>query len=161
MLTTERINAVNIRDIHQYTDVAFEKLAHHGLEIFFTQVFEHRFFHADMHPGNVLIDITNPKLPKYIAIDFGIIGIISEQDQYYLIESFLAIYHRDYARIAKLHIEADWVDSKTDPLKFENALRGVCEPIFSLPIAKVSIANIMQQIMHASKSFKLKMHPNY
>jgi ubiquinone biosynthesis protein len=159
MLTTERINAVNIRDIHQYTDVAYEKLAHHGLEIFFTQVFEHRFFHADMHPGNVLIDITNPKFPKYIAIDFGIIGIISEQDQYYLIESFLAIYHRDYARIAKLHIEADWVDSTTDPLKFENALRGVCEPIFSLPIAKVSIANIMQQIMHASKSFKLKMQP--
>lgn len=159
LLTMERIYGTNIDQVCELPEVDKKTLAYNGVSIFFTQVFKHRFFHADMHPGNVFIDHKDPASPKYIAIDFGIVGVISHNDQYYLAESFLGFSKRDYARIAKLHIEAGWVDPDTDVVKFETAIRYVCEPIFSRTIEEISIAELMHRLIEASKPFKLHIQP--
>ncbi|MDC3180793.1 AarF/UbiB family protein [Gammaproteobacteria bacterium] len=157
ILVTELIKAVNLRDIHKYHLPNITQLATNGLEIFLTQVFEHRFFHADMHPGNIFIDISNPQYPKYIAIDFGIIGIINEVHQYYLVEIFIGLYRRDYAKVTNLFIRAKWVNPNINAHHFESALRGVCEPIFAIPIGDISMAELMQQLILASKQFGLQL----
>jgi ubiquinone biosynthesis protein len=159
MLVTEYIDAINIRDIHSNPLPNMSQFAINGLEIFFTQVFEHRFFHADMHPGNILVDTKHPHNPKYIAIDFGIVGVISEHDQYYLIEIFIALYHRHYAKVAKLLVQAEWVEKTSHIHQLESMLRGVCEPIFALPISEISMSELMQQLILASKHFNLKLQP--
>lgn len=156
ILTSERIYAPNMNQINSIPNVDKKKLAYFGINIFFTQVFKHRFFHADMHPGNVLVDV---HAPKYIPIDFGICGVLSETDQYYLCENFLAFYQRDYTKIAKLHIESGWVASDTDLCHFESALRYVCEPIFAKPLAELSIAELMHRLVEACKPFNLKIQP--
>ncbi|MEC7030980.1 MAG: AarF/UbiB family protein [Pseudomonadota bacterium] len=159
IMTVERIRGIAIDEIPSDPSINRKQLAYNGVSIFFTQVFKHRFFHADMHPGNVFVDITQPDQPKYMAVDFGIVGVLSPTDQYYLAESFLGFYKKDYTRIAQLHIEAGWVCRKTDIVKFETAIRHVCEPIFSRTIEEISIAELMQRLVEVSKPFDLNIQP--
>ena len=145
VLVMERIYGTPIRDtealVEQQTDM--ERLAAMGVEIFFTQVFTHNFFHADMHPGNIFVDTDNPKAPKYIAVDFGIMGTLSQTDKRYLAENFLAFFQRDYYKVAKLHVESGWVPSHTRVDEFESAIRSVCEPIFEKPLKEISFGQLL------------------
>ena len=159
IMTVEKVVGTPIDEITTIKNINLKQLAYNGVSIFFTQVFEHRFFHADMHPGNVLIDVEDPLNPKYVAIDFGIVGTLSPTDQYYLAENFLAFYHRNYTRIAQLHIESGWVGPNTDIVKFEAAIRHVCEPIFAKTIEEISIAELMQRLIEVSRPFDLKIQP--
>ena len=111
-----------------------ERLAENGVEIFFTQVFRHNFFHADMHPGNIFVNVEDPENPKYAAVDFGIVGTLNPEDKQYLAENFLAFFERDYHRIAKLHLDSGWVPDGTRIDQLETAVRTVCEPIFNKPL---------------------------
>lgn len=157
ILTIEYINALPIDSLNKLSEAHRKKLAYDGVSIFFTQVFKHRFFHADMHPGNVLILMSDP--PQYAAVDFGIVGNLSKHDHYYLAESFLAFHQRNYTRIAELYIEAGWVDKETAVIQFESSIRHVCEPIFSKKIEDISIAELMHQVVEASKSFNVHLQP--
>ena len=133
IMVMERIHGIIVSQIDELrargTDIA--KLAENGVEIFFTQVFRHNFFHADMHPGNIFVQVDDPKNPRYAAVDFGIVGTLQPRDQHYLAENFMAFFDRDYARIAALHIESGWVPRGTRIDELESAVRTVCEPIFN------------------------------
>ena len=132
VMTMERIHAVNIADDQAIAEANtnMRVLAERGVEIFFTQVFRDSFFHADMHPGNIFVYLDNPELPRYCAIDFGIMGSLTPEDQHYLAENFLAFFNRDYRRVAELHVESGWVPADTRVTDFEAAIRKVSEPIF-------------------------------
>ncbi|PCJ89319.1 MAG: ubiquinone biosynthesis regulatory protein kinase UbiB [Thiotrichaceae bacterium] len=161
VLVMERIYGTPIRDIaalkEQGTDM--ERLAALGVEIFFTQVFSHNFFHADMHPGNIFVDIENPKLPKYIAVDFGIMGTLSQTDKRYLAENFLAFFQRDYYKVAKLHVESGWVPSHTRVDEFESAIRSVCEPIFEKPLKEISFGQLLLRLFQTARRFNMEVQP--
>lgn len=159
VLTLEKIQGIPIDEIQDLSLEDRKTLAHNGIEIFFTQVLEHRFFHADMHPGNVFILPGDP--PRYAAVDFGIVGCLSPEDQYYLSENFLAFHHRDYTKIAKLHIEAGWVSPNTPIVPLESAIRHVCEPIFSKNIEDISISDLLSRLIEASKPFELNIQPQF
>ena len=141
----ERVYGVPINQIVELNrrEVDLRVLPHKGVETFFTQVFEHNFFHADMHPGNILIDTTDPANAKYIALDCAIIGSLTEADQNYLAQSLLAFLNRDYHRVVELHLESGWVPAETDPGEFEKVIREVCEPIFAKPLAEISFAEFV------------------
>ena len=132
VMVMERIYGVPVSDLDTLrakgTDM--KKLAERGTEIFFTQVFRDRFFHADMHPGNIFIDISNPAEPRYIGIDCGIIGTLEPEDQYYLASNLLAFFKRDYRKVAQLHVDSGWIPSDTPVGELEAAIRTVCEPDF-------------------------------
>jgi ubiquinone biosynthesis protein len=134
-------------------------LAENGVEIFFTQVFRHNFFHADMHPGNIFVIVTDPEKPKYAAVDFGIVGTLSPSDQNYLAENFLAFFDRDYHRIAKLHLESGWVPEGTRIDQLETAVRTVCEPIFNKPLAEISFAQVLMRLFRVAKRFDVEIQP--
>ncbi|VAW53704.1 Ubiquinone biosynthesis regulatory protein kinase UbiB [hydrothermal vent metagenome] len=161
VLVMERIYGIPIRDIkalkEQGTDM--ERLAAMGVEIFFTQVFSHNFFHADMHPGNIFVDIENPKLPQYIAVDFGIMGTLSQTDKRYLAENFLAFFQRDYYKVAKLHVESGWVPSHTRVDEFESAIRSVCEPIFEKPLKEISFGQLLLRLFQTARRFNMEVQP--
>jgi len=161
VLVMERIYGTSIRDIEalrqQNTDM--ERLAALGVEIFFTQVFTHNFFHADMHPGNIFVDIDNPAMPKYIAVDFGIIGTLSQTDKRYLAENFLAFFQRDYYKVAKLHVESGWVPSHTRVDEFESAIRSVCEPIFEKPLKEISFGQLLLRLFQTARRFDMEVQP--
>jgi len=161
VLVMERIYGLPIRDIdaleEQGTDM--ERLAAMGVEIFFTQVFSHNFFHADMHPGNIFVDIENPKRPKYIAVDFGIMGTLSQTDKRYLAENFLAFFQRDYYKVAKLHVESGWVPSHTRVDEFESAIRSVCEPIFEKPLKEISFGQLLLRLFQTARRFNMEVQP--
>jgi ubiquinone biosynthesis protein len=142
VLVQERIFGTPISDMEtlRAAGTNIQLLAENGVEIFFTQVFRHNFFHADMHPGNIFVMHEDPAKPKYAAVDFGIVGTLSPEDQRYLAENFLAFFDRDYHRIAKLHIDSGWVPSGTRVDQLESAVRTVCEPIFNKPLAEISFA---------------------
>ena len=161
VLVMERIYGTPIRDtealIEQQTDM--ERLAAMGVEIFFTQVFTHNFFHADMHPGNIFVDTDNPKAPKYIAVDFGIMGTLSQTDKRYLAENFLAFFQRDYYKVAKLHVESGWVPSHTRVDEFESAIRSVCEPIFEKPLKEISFGQLLLRLFQTARRFNMEVQP--
>jgi len=161
VLVMERIYGTPIRDIEslkaQGTDM--ERLAAMGVEIFFTQVFAHNFFHADMHPGNIFVDTDNPKSPKYIAVDFGIMGTLSQTDKRYLAENFLAFFQRDYYKVAKLHVESGWVPSHTRVDEFESAIRSVCEPIFEKPLKEISFGQLLLRLFQTARRFNMEVQP--
>ncbi|MBS0400757.1 MAG: ubiquinone biosynthesis regulatory protein kinase UbiB, partial [Proteobacteria bacterium] len=140
VMVMERIHGIIISHVEELrahgTDMA--RLAENGVEIFFTQVFSHNFFHADMHPGNIFVQVDDPQNPRYAAVDFGIVGTLQERDQHYLAENFMAFFERDYRRIARLHIESGWVPRGTRLDELESAVRTVCEPIFNKPLAEIS-----------------------
>jgi ubiquinone biosynthesis protein len=161
VLVMERIYGIPIRNVEtlqeQGTDM--ERLAALGVEIFFTQVFSHNFFHADMHPGNIFVDIEDPARPKYIAVDFGIMGTLSQTDKRYLAENFLAFFQRDYYKVAKLHVESGWVPSHTRVDEFESAIRSVCEPIFEKPLKEISFGQLLLRLFQTARRFNMEVQP--
>lgn len=161
VLVMERIHGINIGDtpkLHE-ANVNMQRLAANGVEIFFTQVFRHNFFHADMHPGNIFVDATDPEQPQYIAVDFGIVGSLSPRDQQYLAENFLAFFNRDYHRVARLHVESGWVAQGTRIDTVESAFRTVCEPIFNRPLKDISFGQFLVRLFTVARRFDMKVQP--
>ena len=161
VLTMERIYGIPISDVVKLkaSGANIKRLAENGVGIFFTQVFRHNFFHADMHPGNVFVDVTDPEKPRYIAVDFGIIGSLSEVDQQYLAENFLAFFRRDYRRVATLHIESGWVPAETRVDELEAAVRAVCEPIFNKPLKEISFGLVLLRLFETAREFHMEVQP--
>lgn len=161
LLVQERVFGAPISNIAllKQHNIDLELLATIGVEIFFTQVFRHSFFHADMHPGNILVDVSNPQLPRYIAIDFGIMGTLSPDDQRYLAENFLAFFNHDYRRVAELHIQSGWVPAETRMDEFESAIRSVCEPIFARPLKEISFGQLLLRLFQTARRFNMQIQP--
>jgi ubiquinone biosynthesis protein len=161
VMVMERINGIIVSQVEELrargTDIA--KLAENGVEIFFTQVFRHNFFHADMHPGNIFVQVDDPKNPRYAAVDFGIVGTLQPRDQHYLAENFLAFFNRDYARIAALHVESGWVPRGTRVDELESAVRTVCEPIFNKPLKEISFAQVLLRLFETARRFDMQVQP--
>ena len=139
--------------------VDFRRLAENGTKIFYTQAFQNGFFHADMHPGNILVDITDPANPRYAGVDFGIVGVLQERDIHYLGLNMLAFFRRDYALITRLHIESGWLPKSTRSDHFEQAVRSVCEPLHALPIAEVSFASLIVALFQVARRFSMVVQP--
>jgi len=161
VLVQERIYGTPISDMQTLRESGtnIQLLAENGVELFFTQVFRHNFFHADMHPGNIFVIHTDPEKPKYCAVDFGIVGTLSPEDQRYLAENFLAFFDRDYHRIAKLHIDSGWVPPGTRIDQLESAVRTVCEPIFNKPLAEISFAQVLMRLFRVAQRFDVEIQP--
>jgi ubiquinone biosynthesis protein len=161
VLVMERIRAVPISDIATLNSrgTNIKRLAENGVDIFFTQVFRHNFFHADMHPGNIFVDLGDPDNPRYVAVDFGIVGSLSEHDQHYLAENFLAFFQRDYRRVASLHVSSGWVPEDTRIDEFESAIRAVCEPIFNKPLKDISFGLVLLRLFETAKQFDMEVQP--
>ena len=161
VLVQERIYGIPIRDMKALKSAKtnIKVLAENGVEIFFTQVFRHNFFHADMHPGNIFVQVEDPKNPKYAAVDFGIMGTLSASDQYYLAENFLAFFDRDYYKIAKLHIDSGWVPPDTRIDELETAVRTVCDPIFNKPLSEISFAQVLLGLFETAQQFDMEIQP--
>jgi ubiquinone biosynthesis protein len=161
VMVMERIRGVPISDMQRLraagTDIA--KLAQNGVRIFFTQVFRHNFFHADMHPGNIFVLIEDPRNPRYAAVDFGIVGTLDPRDQQYLADNFLAVFDRDYRRVATLHVESGWVPAHTRVDEMESAIRTVCEPIFGRPLKDISFGHILLRLFEISRRFDMVIQP--
>jgi ubiquinone biosynthesis protein len=161
ILTIERISGIAVNNIAELraNNTDLRCLAERGVEIFFTQVFRDCFFHADMHPGNVWVSRTNPHNPQYLALDFGIMGTLSPNDQHYLAENFLAFFKRDYRRVAELHIESGWVPKHTRLDEFESAIRCVCEPIFARPLKDISFGKTLLRLFQTARRFDMQIQP--
>ena len=161
VLVQERIYGTPISEMATLhaANTNIQVLAENGVEIFFTQVFRHNFFHADMHPGNIFVITTDPQRPKYAAVDFGIVGTLSPEDQRYLAENFLAFFDRDYHRIAKLHLDSGWVPEGTRVDQLETAIRTVCEPIFNKPLAEISFAQLLMRLFRVAQRFNVEIQP--
>jgi ubiquinone biosynthesis protein len=161
LLVQERIYGTPISDIDglKAKGVNMARLAEIGVEIFFTQVFKHSFFHADMHPGNIMVDVHDPENPRYIAVDFGIMGTLSPDDQRYLAENFLAFFNHDYRRVAELHIQSGWVPANTRLDEFEAAIRSVCEPIFARPLKEISFGQLLLRLFQTARRFNMEVQP--
>jgi ubiquinone biosynthesis protein len=161
VMVMERIYGIPINDIEALRQAGANigKLASNGVEIFFTQVFRDNFFHADMHPGNIFVDISNLENPRYAAVDFGIVGTLDESDRRYLAANFLAFFDRDYYRVAKLHVDSGWVapDTRVDDL--ESAVRTVCEPIFNKPLKDISFGQVLIRLFRVARQFKMEVQP--
>ena len=161
VLVQERIHGIPISDMDalRAAGTNIERLAENGVEIFFTQVFRHNFFHADMHPGNIFVIVEDPENPQYAAVDFGIVGTLNPEDKQYLAENFLAFFERDYHRIAKLHLDSGWVpeDARIDQL--ETAVRTVCEPIFNKPLSEISFAQVLMRLFRVAQRFNVEIQP--
>ena len=161
VMVQERIFGTPISDMAtlRAAGTNIQVLAENGVEIFFTQVFRHNFFHADMHPGNIFVIHTDPEKPKYAAVDFGIVGTLSPDDQRYLAENFLAFFDRDYHRIAKLHLDSGWVPAGTRVDQLESAVRTVCDPIFSKPLEEISFAQVLMRLFRVAQRFNVEIQP--
>ena len=161
VLVTERIHGIVISDMARLRALGtdFRKLAENGVRIFFTQVFRHNFFHADMHPGNIFVLAQDPSNPLYAAIDFGIMGTLDLRDQYYLASNFLAVLDRDYRRVATLHVESGWVPRDTRVDEMEAAVRTVCEPIFGKPISQISYGQLLLRLFEIARRFDMQIQP--
>ena len=161
VMVMERIHGVQISDVAQLralgTDI--QKLAENGVKIFFTQVFWHNFFHADMHPGNIFVDVSDPANPKYVAVDFGIVGTLDPRDQLYLAGNFLAFFERDYRKVAVLHVESGWVPAGTRVDELETAVRTICEPIFNKPLKDISFGLVLLRLFEIARRFQIQIQP--
>ncbi len=161
VLVMERIRGVPINNLARLRElkVNFKKLAEHGVEIFFTQMLTHNFFHADMHPGNIFVLADDPANPRYAAVDFGIVGTLDPRDLEYLAGNFLAFFDRDYRRIAELHVESGWVPKTTRIDELETAVRTVCEPIFNKPLSEISFAVVLIRLFDTARRFQMQVQP--
>ena len=161
VLVQERIHGIPISDMEalRAAGTNIEKLAENGVEIFFTQVFRHNFFHADMHPGNIFVNVEDPENPKYAAVDFGIVGTLNPEDKQYLAENFLAFFNQDYHRIAKLHLDSGWVPDDVRIDQLEAAVRTVCEPIFNKPLSEISFAQVLLRLFRVAQRFNVEIQP--
>ena len=139
--------------------VDIPRLARAGVEIFFTQVFRDGFFHADMHPGNILVATDAENKGRYIALDFGIVGTLNETDKHYLAQNFLAFFRRDYKRVAEVHVESGWAPADTRIDEFEAAIRAVCEPIFDRPLKEISFGRVLLRLFQTSRRFNIEIQP--
>ena len=160
--TMEEVSGTPVNDRAELDaqGVNFQCLAERGVEIFFTQVLRDSFFHADMHPGNIFVDTSNPEKPGYIALDCAIIGSLSDDDLYYLARNLLSIFQRDYRRVAQLHLECGWVPRTTNAIEFENAIRTVCEPVFDKPIAELSFGQLLLNLFQTASRFDMPIQPS-
>lgn len=157
IMVMERIHGIQISDIDalRANGIDLKTLSETGVEIFFTQVFRHNFFHADMHPGNLFVGHDG----RYKAVDFGIMGTLNPVDQRYLAENFMAFFNRDYRRVAELHVESEWVPSGTRVDEFESAIRTVCEPIFEKPLKEISFGNVLLRLFQTARRFDMEVQP--
>jgi ubiquinone biosynthesis protein len=161
VMVQERIYGIPISDMDALRKAGtnIQVLAENGVEIFFTQVFRHNFFHADMHPGNIFVIVDDPEKPKYAAVDFGIVGTLTETDQKYLAGNFLAFFDRDYHKIARLHVDSGWVPRDTRVDELESAVRSVCEPIFNKPLSEISFAQVVIRLFETARRFNMEVQP--
>ncbi|WP_019029196.1 ubiquinone biosynthesis regulatory protein kinase UbiB [Colwellia piezophila] len=161
VLVMERIYGVGVGDIETLNQlgVNMKLLAERGVEVFFTQVFRDSFFHADMHPGNVFVDATDPADPTWIAIDCGIVGTLNREDKRYLAENFVAFFNRDYRKVAQLHVDSGWVPANTSVDEFEFAIRTVCEPIFNKPLSEISFGQVLVNLFNTARRFNMEVQP--
>jgi ubiquinone biosynthesis protein len=157
VMVMERIYGIQISNIDELRaqNIDLKTLSERGVEIFFTQVFRHNFFHADMHPGNIFVGSDG----RYMAVDFGIMGTLNPVDQRYLAENFLAFFNRDYRRVAELHVESEWVPEGTRVDEFEAAIRTVCEPIFEKPLNEISFGNVLLRLFQTARRFNMEVQP--
>ncbi|MCU0975064.1 MAG: ubiquinone biosynthesis regulatory protein kinase UbiB [Steroidobacteraceae bacterium] len=161
VMVMERIRGVPISDVERLRELGtdIKKLSENGVTIFFTQVFRHNFFHADMHPGNIFVDVADPANPKYAAVDFGIVASLEERDQYYLAANFLAFFDRDWRRIAELHLESGWIPPNARVGELTSAVRTVCEPIFNKPLGEISFGIVLLRLFEVARRFEMPVQP--
>jgi len=161
VMVQEKIHGTPIGNVKGLIDnnVNMKKLAHRGVEIFFTQVFRDSYFHADMHPGNIFVNCDDPEKPSYIAIDCGIMGTLNESDKRYLAQNFVAFFNRDYRQIAELHVQSGWVSSKVSIEEFESAIRTACEPIFGKALDEISFGSFLIQLFQTARRFEMEVQP--
>jgi ubiquinone biosynthesis protein len=161
VIVMERMNGVPISQTQRLVDAGVDipKLARDGVTIFFTQVFRDGFFHADMHPGNIQVSIAPESFGRYIALDFGIVGTLTESDKQYLAHNFIAFFRRDYKRVAELHIESGWVPPGTRVDELEGAIRAVCEPHFDRPLKDISLGQVLLRLFQTSRRFNVEIQP--
>ena len=161
LLVMEWVDGISIGQINSLKDrnVDIKKLAYKGVETFFTQVFIHNFFHADMHPGNIFVDVSDPLDPKYIALDSAIVGSLSEQDKIYLAKSVYLFFNRDYLGVAELQIENNWVSATTDPLLLAEKIEELCEPIFEKPLSEIYFAQFLADLFQVAREFEMEVQP--
>ncbi len=161
VLTLERVSGVGSDDVAALTEagVDLSKLAAKGVRLFYLQVFRDNFFHADAHSGNIWVDATRKDNPRYIALDFGIVGQLDQRDQYYLAENFMAMFKYDYRRIAELHVQAGWMPSNIRIDELEAAIRAVCEPYFTRPLSEISLAEVLVKIFRTAQRYELTVQP--
>lgn len=161
LLVMERIYGIPVNDTAnlEKCGVNLKNLAERGVEIFFTQVLRDSFFHADMHPGNIFVDATNPSQPRYIAIDGGIVGSLTPEDQDYVARNLYYFFSRDYRRVAQLHIDSGWVAPDTKVNELEDAIRSICEPIFERKLQDISFGNLLMRLFQVARRFKAEIQP--
>jgi ubiquinone biosynthesis protein len=161
VLVMERMHGVPISQVEtlRRAGVDIPKLARDGVTIFFTQVFRDGFFHADMHPGNIQVSVAPDTFGRYISLDFGIVGSLTEVDKEYLAQNFAAFFRRDYKRVAELHIESGWVPATTKVNELEGAVRAVCEPYFDRPLKEISLGMVLLRLFQASRRFNVEIQP--
>jgi ubiquinone biosynthesis protein len=161
VMVMERIHGVLVNDLVELRarGANIQRLAENGVKIFFTQVFRHNFFHADMHPGNIFVRLEDPDRPQYAAVDFGIVGTLDARDQHYLAENFLAFFDRDYHRVARLHVDSGWVPADTRVDELESAVRTVCEPIFNKPLSEISFGQVLLRLFETARRFQMRVQP--
>ncbi|GEN28694.1 putative protein kinase UbiB [Halovibrio variabilis] len=161
VMVQERIRGIPVADIDTLVarGTNLKKLAERGVELFFTQVFRDNFFHADMHPGNIFVNCDNPEDPQYIAIDCGIVGSLTREDQDYLARNLLAFFHQDYYEVAALHIESGWVGENTRANEFAAAIRTVCEPILEKPLKDISFGQVLLGLFQTARRFNMEVQP--
>ena len=161
VLVMERMNGVPISQIERLRSagVDIRQLARDGVTIFFTQVFRDGFFHADMHPGNIQVSLEPGSFGRYISLDFGIVGSLTEFDKEYLAQNFTAFFRRDYKRVAELHVESGWVPADTRINELESAIRAVCEPYFDRPLKEISLGMVLMRLFQTSRRFQVEIQP--
>jgi ubiquinone biosynthesis protein len=161
VIVMERMNGVPISQVQRLRDAGVDipKLARDGVTIFFTQVFRDGFFHADMHPGNIQVSTAPATFGRYIALDFGIVGTLTEFDKEYLAQNFIAFFRRDYKRVAELHVESGWVPPSTRVDELEGAIRAVCEPHFDRPLKDISLGQVLLRLFQTSRRFNVEIQP--
>jgi len=161
VIVMERMKGLPISQVDalRAAGVDIPQLAKDGVTLFFTQVFRDGFFHADMHPGNIQVSVEPETLGRYISLDFGIVGTLTEYDKEYLAQNFSAFFRRDYKRVAELHIESGWVPSHTRVDELESAIRSVCEPYFDRPLKEISLGMVLLRLFQTSRRFNVEVQP--
>jgi len=157
VLTTERIYGTPIGEIEtlKAKNIDMKRLAEEGVIIFFTQVFKHNFFHADMHPGNIFVSDEG----QYIGVDFGIMGTLSDEDKDFLADIFLAFFNQDYQKVARVYIDSGWVGANTDEKAFEAAVKKICDPMFDRPLGEISFGQVLLDLIQEAKNFDITVQP--
>ena len=161
VIVMERMNGIPISQVAKLREAGVDipKLARDGVTLFFTQVFRDGFFHGDMHPGNIQVSVDPATFGRYISLDFGIVGTLTEIDKEYLAQNFTAFFRRDYKRVAELHIESGWVPSSTRVDELESAIRAVCEPYFDRPLKEISLGLVLMRLFQTSRRFHVEIQP--